>query len=166
MLYEDISIYWKKMYIPVYFIGFLDKWSLFIHEEFEKKGPNCYFAKQRKIKRYENKKIYGIANREIYDYVMKRIISFCPFDINWENYYYYFYLIPKDIILTYYIVLKERGLSFLRVLSDLRVFLETVIRLGGITGYCRKIKIMFVDQIKDYFEPIRSKKQFEKFFLE
>lgn len=25
------------MYIPVYFIGFLDKWSLFIHEEFKKK---------------------------------------------------------------------------------------------------------------------------------
>lgn len=94
---------------------------------------------------------------------MNRIISFCPFDRNWENYYYYFYLIPKDIILTYYILLKERGPIFLRVLSDLKVFLETVIRLGGIKGYCRKIKIMFVDQIKDYFEHIRSKKNLKNF---
>jgi hypothetical protein len=52
------------------------------------------------------------------------------------------------------------------VLSDLKNFIETVIRFGGMKGFCRKMKLIFIDEKKDYWiSEYRSKKQFDKHFI-
>lgn len=104
----------------------------FIKEEFNNKDRKYYMSKEKTIKRYQKLNLYGIENKAIYGYVMKRLISYIPMDTNLQNYYYLFFLIPKDILLIYYIILKERNSQFLSILSDLKEFLIMVLRLGGI----------------------------------
>lgn len=162
-LYKAIKNDWNNRYIPSYYENFIIKWSIFFHEEFNRKGTKCYKSKYLRIKRYKMNKKYGIKNDEIYNFVMKRLITFCPGDKKWYDYWYYFQLIPKYIIFSYYIVLKQSSYFFLYVLSDLKNFLETVIRLGGLKGYCKSIKKIFVDESKQYStSPYRSKKQLIK----
>lgn len=162
-LYKAIKNDWNNRYIPSYYENFIIKWSIFFQEEFNRKGTKCYKSKYLRIKRYKMNKKYGIKNDEIYNFVMKRLITFCPGDKKWYDYWYYFQLIPKYIIFSYYIVLKQSSYFFLYVLSDLKNFLETVIRLGGLKGYCNSIKKIFVDESKQYFtSPYRSKKKLIK----
>lgn len=167
LLYEDLKIYWKnQLYILSYFTNYIEKWQIFFQDELSRNGDNYYHSKYLRIKRYKREHLYGIKDYHNYNYIMKRLISYFPADKKWLDYWYYLQLIPKNILLSYYIVLKERNRYFLQVLSDLKNFIETVIRFGGMKGFCRKMKLIFIDKKKDYWiSEYRSKKQFDKHFI-
>lgn len=167
LLAEDVKVYWKtQLYIQSYFINYIEKWQIFFIDELNRYGENYYKSKYLRIKRYKREYLYGIKNDNIYNYIMKRIISYFPCDNKWFDYWYYLQLIPKNILLSYYIVLKERNRYFLQVLSDFKDFIETVIRFGGMKGFCRKIKLIFFDKKKIYWGPdCRSKKQYIRHYI-
>lgn len=167
LLAEDVKVYWKtQLYIQSYFINYIEKWQIFFIDELNRYGENYYKSKYLRIKRYKREYLYGIKNDNIYNYIMKRIISYFPCDNKWFDYWYYLQLIPKNILLSYYIVLKERNRYFLQVLSDFKDFIETVIRFGGMKGFCRKIKLIFFDKKNIYWGPdCRSKKQYIRHYI-
>ena len=101
--------------------------------------------KEDKLKRLNKNHRYNfINNKKLYNYVMSRIMSFFRKDKKWEKYYYYLFLIPKNILLTYYIVLKERHKKHMYVLSDLKEFITLVLRCGGVKPYCELVNRMFI----------------------
>lgn len=143
-LYEEIS-YFKISKIDSYNVNFFEKWSIFIKEEIDESDNNLYFRKEDKLKRLNKNHRYNfISNKKLYNYVMSRIMSFFRKDKKWEKYYYYLFLIPKNILLTYYIVLKERHKKYMYVLSDLKEFITLVLRCGGVKPYCELVNRMFI----------------------
>lgn len=143
-LYEEIK-YYKVTKIDSYNDNFFDKWAIFIKQEIDENDNLLYFRKEDKIKRLnKNIKSNFISNKKLYSYVMSRIMSFFRNDKKWELYYFYLFLIPKNILLTYYIVLKERHKKFMYILSDIKEFITLVLRCGGVKPYCETVNKLFI----------------------
>lgn len=158
-LYEELKMKRIK-FLESYFDNFIYKWSLFIKDEIDKyncrgfsKNKNyLYTNKENTLKRINKKRNrYYIRNRKLYSYVMKKMLSFFWQDDKWELYYYYLFLIPKNILLIYYCFLKERHSKFQYVLSDLKEFITLVLRCGGIRSYCNLINNLFVEEYDKNF---------------
>lgn len=156
-LYKDIK-YFKITKIDSYFDNYFYKWSIFFKDEIdESKDVNLYFHKEDTIKRLNKiHKKHFIDNKDLYNYVMSKILPFYKKDKKWETYYYYLFLIPKNILFTYYLILKERDGKYLCILSDIKEFITLVLRCGGVKPYCRLVDKMFIKDFENNFGYLKN----------
>lgn len=156
-LYKDIK-YFKITKIDSYFDNYFYKWSIFFKEEIDESNDiNLYFHKEDTIKRLNKiHKYHFIDNKDLYNYVMTRIMPFYKKDKKWETYYYYLFLIPKNILFTYYLILKERDGKYMCILSDIKEFITLVLRCGGVKPYCRLVDKMFIKDFENNFGYLKN----------
>lgn len=156
-LYKDIK-YFKITKIDSYFDNYFYKWSIFFKDEIDELNDvNLYFHKEDTIKRLNKiHKKHFIDNKDLYNYVMSKIMPFYKKDKKWETYYYYLFLIPKNILFTYYLILKERDGKYLCILSDIKEFITLVLRFGGVKPYCRLVDKMFIKDFENNFGYLKN----------
>jgi hypothetical protein len=156
-LYQDIK-YFKITKIDSYFDNYFYKWSIFFKDEIDESNDvNLYFHKEDSIKRLNKiHKKHFIDNKDLYNYVMSKIMPFYKKDKKWETYYYYLFLIPKNILFTYYLILKERDGKYMCILSDIKEFITLVLRCGGVKPYCRLVDKMFIKDFENNFGYLKN----------
>lgn len=156
-LYKDIK-YSKITKIDSYFDNYFYKWSIFFKDEIdESNDDNLYLHKEDTIKRLNKiHKTHFIDNKDLYNYVMSKIMPFYKKDKKWETYYYYLFLIPKNILYTYYVILKERDGKYMCILSDIKEFITLVLRCGGVKPYCRLVDKMFTKDFENNFGYLKN----------
>lgn len=156
-LYQDIK-YFKITKIDSYFENYFYKWSIFFKDEIDESNDvNLYFHKEDTIKRLNKiHKKHFIDNKDLYNYVMSKIMPFYKKDKKWETYYYYLFLIPKNILFTYYLILKERDGKYMCILSDIKEFITLILRCGGVKPYCRLVDKMFIKDFETNFGYLKN----------
>lgn len=156
-LYQDIK-YFKITKIDTYFDNYFYKWSIFFKDEIDESNDvNLYFHKEDTIKRLNKiHKKHFIDNKNLYNYVMSKIMPFYKKDKKWETYYYYLFLIPKNILFTYYLILKERDGKYMCILSDIKEFITLILRCGGVKPYCRLVDKMFIKDFENNFGYLKN----------
>lgn len=156
-LYQDIK-YFKNTKIDSYFDNYFYKWSIFFKDEIDESNDiNLYFHKEDTIKRLNKiHKKHFIDNKDLYNYVMSKIMPFYKKDKKWETYYYYLFLIPKNILFTYYLILKERDGKYMCILSDIKEFITLILRCGGVKPYCRLVDKMFIKDFENNFGYLKN----------
>lgn len=156
-LYQNIK-YFKIIKIDSYFENYFYKWSIFFKNEIDESNDvNLYFHKEDTIKRLNKiHKKHFIDNEDLYNYVMSKIMPFYKKDKKWETYYYYLFLIPKNILFTYYLILKERDGKYMCILSDIKEFITLILRCGGVKPYCRLVDKMFIKDFENNFGYLKN----------
>lgn len=156
-LYQDIK-YFKITKIDSYFDNYFYKWSIFFKDEIDESNDvNLNFHKEDTIKRLNKiHKKHFIDNKDLYNYVMSKIMPFYKKDKKWETYYYYLFLIPKNILFTYYLILKERDGKYMCILSDIKEFITLILRCGGVKPYCRLVDKMFIKDFENNFGYLKN----------
>lgn len=156
-LYQDIK-YFKITKIDSYFDNYFYKWSIFFKDEIDESNDvNLYFHKEDTIKRLNKiHKKHFIDNKDLYNYVMSKIMPFYKKDKKWETYYYYLFLIPKNILFTYYLILKEKDGKYMCILSDIKEFITLILRCGGVKPYCRLVDKMFIKDFENNFSYLKN----------
>lgn len=156
-LYQDIK-YFKITKIDSYFDNYFYKWSIFFKDEIDESNDvNLYFHKEDTIKRLNKiHKKHFIDNKDLYNYVMSKIMPFYKKDKKWETYYYYLFLIPKNILFTYYLILKERDGKYMYILSDIKEFITLILRCGGVKPYCCLVDKMFIKDFENNFGYLKN----------
>lgn len=129
-LYSKFKSY-KKNYLIDFNNNLIEKWKIMF-----KTGIRAKLENLKKYKRRYNLK--DIKNE--YLFVMKYIF----FDINEKNifnYFWYLYILPKDLLIIILEKIKDNDEFWIELVSDLKNFWIAILRVGGVRPFLMKMNL-------------------------